>query len=429
MYLLGSLISMRTVISVLTLIGAITSTGCQSLEKFTEHKSAQFQPRNLFAQAGIGKKQVDARIQKTFAQLFYGDANTQAVYFPAGQNSAGKLAYIMDIANQDVRSEGMSYGMMISVQMNKKAEFDALWNWAMTYMYHKDPAHPAKGYFAWSLKSDGTAQDEMPAPDGEEYFVTALYFAAARWGDGAGIYNYTALAHQILTDMRHRTIITGPTGKGKKTATNLFDEQAVMVRFTPDGMHAAHTDASYHLPAFYEIWARVSPVADRPFWQQAAKVSRDYFYKAAHPKTGLTPDYGNFDGTPWAAPFRPESADFRYDAWRCAMNWSMDWAWWQADPRQIELSNRLQDFFLSQGLDKYQSLYSLEGKALGGGQTTGLVAMNAVASLAADHPERLLFVKALWNKPIPEGKYRYYDGMLYMFGLLHTSGKFRPWIK
>ena len=28
----------------------------------------------------------------------------------------------------DVRSEGMSYGMMITVQLDKKAEFDALWN-------------------------------------------------------------------------------------------------------------------------------------------------------------------------------------------------------------------------------------------------------------------------------------------------------------
>ncbi len=36
----------------------------------------------------------------------------------------------------------MSYGMMIAVQLDKKAEFDALWNWSMTYMYQKDPKHP-----------------------------------------------------------------------------------------------------------------------------------------------------------------------------------------------------------------------------------------------------------------------------------------------
>lgn len=118
---------------------------------------------------------------------------------------------------------------------------------------------------------------------------------------------------------------------------------------------------------------------------------------------------------------------FRYDAWRSAMNWSMDWSWWRADPRQVDLSNRLQAFFADQGMDSYQSLYTLDGSLLGGGQTTGLVAMNAVAALAADHPRRLDFVRALWERPTPTGQHRYYDGMLYMMALLHAGGRFRAW--
>jgi oligosaccharide reducing-end xylanase len=55
--------------------------------------------------------------------LFHGDPDTQAVYYPAGTNDNGALAYICDIHNNDVRSEGMSYGMMIAVQLDKKAEF------------------------------------------------------------------------------------------------------------------------------------------------------------------------------------------------------------------------------------------------------------------------------------------------------------------
>jgi hypothetical protein len=35
------------------------------------------------------------------------------------------------------------------------------------------------------------------------------------------------------------------------------------------------------------------------------------------------------------------------------------------------------------------------------------------------------FVQALWDTPIPSGKWRYYDGMLYMLGLLHVSGSFK----
>jgi oligosaccharide reducing-end xylanase len=166
----------------------------------------------------------------------------------------------------------------------------------------------------------------------------------------------------------------------------------------------------------------MGPEADRAFWRAAAQVSRDYFVSAAHPVTALTPDYGNFDGSPWAASWRPESADFRYDAWRSAMNWSMDWSWWRADPRQVGLSNRLQGFFLEQGLDRHASLYTLDGQPLGGERAPGLVAMNATASLAADHPRRLEFVRALWEQPLPTGRYRYYDGVLQLMALLHLAG-------
>jgi oligosaccharide reducing-end xylanase len=50
-----------------------------------------------------------------------------------------------------------------------------------------------------------------------------------------------------------------------------------------------------------------------------------------------------------------------------------------------------------------------------------LVATNAVASLAATEPRAAKFVEALWKSPIPSGQYRYYDGMWYLMGLLHSS--------
>ncbi|MBC6905208.1 glycoside hydrolase [Saccharophagus sp. K07] len=383
---------------------------------------------NLLVGLGLSPAEIEARLEADYQQLFHGRPDDQRVFYPAGKNADGPLAYIFDVANEDVRSEGMSYGMMVAVQLDKKADFDALWNWSVTYMYHSNKKHPASGYFAWSLSPGGVPKDEMPAPDGEEYFATALYFAAARWGNGKGIYDYKTWADRILTSLLHKPLIKGSLQNGEvKSAGNLFSLEHAMVRFTPDGIYSERTDASYHLPAFYEVWARVGPRKDRDFWRRAAAVSRDYFVKAAHPLTGLTPDYGEFDGRPWAAPWRRESVDFRYDAWRTAMNWSMDWAWWKKDPRQQELSDRIQAFFHREGLDKYQSLYSLDGKSLGGGQSTALIAMNATASMAATHPRREEFVQALWKKKAPEGFYRYYDGMLYMLAMLNVSGHYRDW--
>jgi oligosaccharide reducing-end xylanase len=277
------------------------------------------------------------------------------------------------------------------------------------------------------VKTNGVPNDEMPAPDGEAYFATALYFAAGRWGNGRGIFNYRAEADRLLTDLRHRQLITGLTLKGPMTAGAIFEPNLKMVRFTPDVDNWNHTDPSYHVPAFYELWARWGPEADREFWRQAAEVSRDFFHRVTHPATGLAPDYANFDATPWAAPWSPQSAHYQYDSWRTAMNWSVDWAWWAKDPRQQELSDRLQGFFAAQGLGTYGNRFTLDGKKLGSDHPPGLVAMNAVASLAATQPRARHFVDELWKTPVPTGPHRYYDGMLYLLGLLHCSGEFRIW--
>jgi len=383
--------------------------------------------RSLFVEAGHSPQEITTRIHTAFRQLFHGDPRQQAVYFSAGMNTNGPLAFIHDINSRDVRSEGMSYGMMIAVQLGQKPEFDALWNWAKTHMYHASSNHPACGYFSWSLTTNGVPNDEMPAPDGEQYFAMSLYFAAGRWGNGTGIYNYRVEADRLLTDLRHRQLISGQTVRGPMIAGAIFEPNLKLVRFTPDTANWNHTDPSYQLPAFYELWAQWGPRGDRPFWAQAAEASRGFFHRATHPRTGLAPDYANFDGTPWAAPWNPRAADFQSDSWRTAMNWSMDWAWWAKDLRQRELSDRLQAFFEAQGVSACGSRFTLEGKPLASDHSAGLVAMNAVASLAATQPRARKFVEELWHTPVPTGQYRYYNGMLYLLGLLHCSGEFRIW--
>jgi oligosaccharide reducing-end xylanase len=390
--------------------------------------------RNLFAETGHSSTAIQAKIDAAYQQLFHGDPQSQAVFFSAGKNASGHLAYVTDWANHDVRTEGMSYGMMIAVQMNKKDDFDALWNWTKTYMYAGNPQHPSYGYFFWSCKTDGTPNEETPAPDGEEYFAMSLLFAANRWGSGKGIYDYNAEAKQLLTAMRHREIMSGMTRFGQRVVGPEVNEQHAMILFVPGVMPQPFTDPSYHLPAFYELWARWGPPEDRAFWARAAETSRAFFVKTTNSTTGLSPDYANFDGSPHINGF-PQSGTFGYDAWRTASNWSVDWSWWRKSSQEQILSDKIQAFFASQGLNQYGPLYSLDGSPLSvtHGVTlethaTGLVATNAVASLAAtDHVRARQFVDALWKADIPSGQARYYDGMLYLLSLLHLSGEFRIW--
>jgi oligosaccharide reducing-end xylanase len=75
--------------------------------------------RNLFVEDGHPVSAVRAKIEATYRQLFHGDAETQAIAFDAGANTDGPLMYLTDWANHDVRTEGMSYGMMIAVELGK----------------------------------------------------------------------------------------------------------------------------------------------------------------------------------------------------------------------------------------------------------------------------------------------------------------------
>jgi len=169
-------------------------------------------------------------------------------------------------------------------------------------------------------------------------------------------------------------------------------------------------------------------VGDIDFWAAAADSSRDFFVKTTHPVTGLAPDYANFDGTPYSTPWNKRSANFSFDARRTQMNWAVDWSWWRKDPRQQELSNRIQAFFASEGMNTYGTEYSLDGKMLNKSHAKGLVATNAVVSLASTHPLARDFVEALWNTPVPTAfNERYYDGLLYLMAILHCSGQFRIW--
>src|ERR1039458_4326339 len=131
----------------------------------------------------------------------------------------------------------------------------------------------------------------------------------------------------------------------------------------------------------------------------------------------------NFDGSAMQGPFA-RRAIFGYDSWRTASNWSVDWSWWRKTPQEQALSDRIQGLFWTQGLDKYVDQYSLDGKPLSTRHSTGLVATNAVASLAAVNPRRIEFVDALWNTPVPSGEQRYYDGMLYMMSMMHIGGAY-----
>ena len=312
------------------------------------------------------------RLEQTFETIFYG-TEAERFYHEAGDD----MAYLEDTGNHDVRTEGMSYGMMVCVQLNKKAEFDRLWKWVRTYMYI--PEGPCRNYFAWSCSTDGTHNAEGPAPDGEEYFAMALFFASARWGDGEGIFAYSKEAKAILRECIHK-------GEPGHPGEPMWDPSNHLIKFVTN---MDFSDPSYHLPHFYELFAENTEEGDREFWKQAAAASREYLHKACHQgDRALLQNMQTMTGHPMQDIRKSsERHDWYYsDAYRTIANIAMDHLWYDKDPWQTEIANRLQKFYCEEQREHWDGVFLIDGtrleeKAL---HPVAIVAVNAQAALAAD---------------------------------------------
>ena len=364
---------------------------------------------NLFKELGLTQHEITQRISSTFDTIFFNP--DECFYHEHEKNS--DMAYMLDTGNHDARSEGMSYGMMMAVQMDRKDIFDKLWLFSMTYMHHTTGKY--KGYFAWSVKPDGTRNYEGPAPDGEEYFAMALFFASQRWGDGEAPFDYSTQARTILRHCIHQSdIVDG--------GDPMWDPDNYYIKFVPE---TPFSDPSYHLPHFYELFAERADEADRVFWKKAAEASRDYIVKSSHPITGMAPEYAEFDGTPRR--FHDKKQEFYSDAYRVAMNIGLDAAWFGRTKGMSDAVNRLQTWFSENTkLGEYDS-YMLDGTALGipAMHPTAIIATNAAGSLAADNPYKMQWVQDFWNTPLAVGDRRYYDNCLYFFSLLMLAGEYK----
>jgi oligosaccharide reducing-end xylanase len=377
--------------------------------------------RNVFLEAGYNQEDIDAKLAKAYHDVFEGP---NRVYFEVGDS----MAYISDLKNHDARTEGLSYGMMVAVQLNKKEVFDRLWRWTQKYMQHQGGARDA--YFAWSIKPETVKHNsEGSASDGELYFITDLVLASNRWGNNTGI-NYYAEARRILDAMWSKD--------GTEGIMNVINVEQKKITFVPDKSGYDWTDPSYYLPAFFEIWAEYTKDGREQFYRDCADTARVFLHRACSSETGLNADATEFSGAPRS--FGSFHASFRFDSWRVPMNIAMDYSWFAKDKEwQKDYCKRIQNFLFCRGIDSFEDQFNLDGTLPefilpAGGysklrHSLGIVATSAAASLMGTQAKSWKFVDEVWNaklEPYSDGYFDpYYDGLLYLFSLMHLSGNYR----
>jgi len=361
---------------------------------------------NQFARIGVSDREVLERVEACFQTIFFDPE--ERFYHEVDEDSA----CMVDTGNVDARTEGMSYGMMMCVQMGRQDLFDKLWQFSKRYMYQSSGIYA--GYFAWSVDLQGRHNAEGPAPDGEEYFAMALFMAAARWGRGEGIFDYEAQARDILRHcLRQPELAEG--GRA------MWDGENHLIRFVPE---ADFSDPSYHLPHFYEVFAQRADPEDRAFWKAAAEASRAYIVQSAHPVTGMCPEYAEYDGAQRLMFWKDYG--FYSDAYRVAMNIALDALWFGRRADTAAVAAHLQAFFRDIPQEDFRA-YQIDGTPTPepAMHPVAITAMLAAASIACDGPVAEHWLRRFWNTPLRTGKRRYYDNCLYFFSLMMLAGVYR----
>jgi oligosaccharide reducing-end xylanase len=225
---------------------------------------------------------------------------------------------------------------------------------------------------------------------------------------------------------------------GSEGINNIINVEHKQISFVPESERYDSTDPSYYLPAFFEIWAEYANDGHEQFYRECAEKARVFLHWACDSETGLNPDITDYSGKAPEKSFFPPA--FRFDSWRVPMNIAMDYAWYAKDKEwQKDYCRSIQNFLYCRGIDKFEDQYNVDGTLPdwilpAGGFTKlrhslGLVATSAAASIMGTQAKSWKFVDEVWNaklEPYDDGYFDpYYDGLLYLFSLMHLSGNYR----
>lgn len=355
---------------------------------------------------GISPEAIDERVNEVYDQLFHGDPSTESVMRWVEDDTE---AYIFDIAEGDIGLDAFGYGLLASATLERRDDFDALLAFVRNKMRIRTGSYA--GYLSRGCNLEFQC-DEGTSPDATAFVVTALLVASQRWAEAGGE-KYLEFARELLGALVGRN--------SAPNVTDMFDSRSNLVVYAPVGNNASITSPGYVMPAFYDAWARFDPErAER--WHAISAASRDYLARAAHSETGLYPWKSDFNGKPLGG----RDGQFNFETCRAFLHIALDYSWNQADQRQVDIAERALEFFNAQGVDNVYVAYELDGTRVGRDPSEAMKAMVAALGLVAPLESSRAYMEWLWEAPTPTGRYRYYDGMLYLLSLLALGGKLEP---
>ena len=242
-------------------------------------------------------------------------------------------------SNNDTRSEGVGYGMVIAAYMGDQETFDGLWNY-----YQRTSTNGLMNWRRNGCDGGGGGGDNGSASDADIDAALAVIVADKQFpGNG-----YAQDAAQILGAIR----------------TQLFDGgcQGVLLAGSQFG-GCDCINPSYIPPGYYAAYGAVD---DQAFWDQARGASYNYYNAVRNQQTGLVPAWSQSNGSlqlgcsPQVAGGGATS-EYQADAARTPWRVAIDYLW-TGDARAQDFLQSIGSFASSQQPMRIRDRYTLQGQ-------------------------------------------------------------------
>ena len=208
--------------------------------------------------------------------------------------------------NEEVASEGIAYGMLLSIGIGDRATFDGLAS------YYRDRRN-GNGLMNWRYATCGGQTGPGGASDADLDAAMALALADSRWG------GYAEEAQALVSAIADHE-------------TQICDSGEIVLK-PGDGWGGCNdtVNPSYFSPAYYRRFALLQP-ARAEHWNRLTTDTYEMLRGMQDQVGGLLPDWGFGDGQAGEG----DRGQYGYEAVRAPWRIALDLAWSNGDePRSI----------------------------------------------------------------------------------------------
>jgi endo-1,4-beta-D-glucanase Y len=223
----------------------------------------------------------------------------------------------------DCISEGIGYGMLLTVAFDDQPAFDKLWKF---YSNHKG----STGLMDWQAARCGGTQQAGWATDGDLDVAMALIQASCKWG-----MTYDQNARAVIANIKNSSIETCSNGHrllkpGSFGGCNGTERQV---------------DPSYLATGYFKVFASLTGDAA---WTSLVDDSYSLLSAAQAKMNGLVPDWSDPSGNPPSGDRGKYGPDASRTPWRIAADYA-----WYGEARAVTFLDKVAAYVEAQGgIDK-----------------------------------------------------------------------------